>query len=204
MRAGHVCSECERAGPPASLSSAVRRTRPHMCKRILIFALVVAVVAVVVAVVLLLLPQPEPQVFGTLPREDVVEVTQIVRRRMRRDILPGFSLYSIRQFPASFRRHWSDRILSIHVRTNGTVEVRTGVIHGPLDGIGTDYELRRCPKGWEITGRGFWISAVEPAPSKNMRASTRGPRYLSMRARRAARAHDMPTSSNTHRRRLNC
>ncbi len=134
-----------------------------MRKRIII---ALAVVAVLVTVMLLLPPQSPPKVFGVLAREDVAEITRIVRREMRRDVFHSLSFGSVQELPAILRRYCSDRILSIHAGTNGTVEVMTGVIRGPLNGGGSTYELKRGPKGWEITGRGFWMSGLENTPNK--------------------------------------
>ena len=104
--------------------------------------------------------QPSPRIVGTLPRVELLEITGIVRSGMRHDIFPGFSWESIKEFPSSLREHWSDRILSIMVETNGTVEVETGVVRGPLNGRGTIYKFKKGPTGWQVKEIGFWVSSL--------------------------------------------
>ncbi len=156
-----------RYGPTPNKAPPAAPAATH--KRMLI-SLVVVTVLVVIA--LLLCKQPQPQVYGTLPREDIAEIARLVRSEMTRDVFRTFSFDSIWDLPSSVRRYLSDRLLSIHAGTNGTVEVMTGVIRGPLNGSGKTYELKRAPKGWEITSRGFWISRIEEAPKALRRTAT--------------------------------
>ena len=155
-----------------------------MRKRITIL---LVIVVVGLSLVLVWRPRQQPEVFGTLPREDVSEIVRIVRSEMRHDLLPDFSFARIRELPSSIRRHWSDRVLSIHAETNGTVKVMTGVVRGPLDGSGNTYKLKRGSKGWEITSRGFWISGLERSPNKITAPNAGGPRQFAVRTPLAAR-----------------
>ncbi len=167
---------------------------------------VILLVIVVVGLTLALMshPRQQPQVFGTLPREDVLKIMRIVRSEMRHDLLPDFSFGSIRELPSSIRRHWSDRVLSIHADTNGTVEVTTGVIRGPLNGSGNTYELKRGPKGWEVTSRGFWVSSLERSPNKITAPNAGGRRHFPTRTLCAARVGEFRRSTQEEIFRRSC
>ena len=116
------------------------------------------------------LPPAAPRQISTLPRKDVAQIAQAVRREMRREILPDVSLKSIRGLASSLQRYWSEQILSIDVRPDGTVMVTTGrkTKDGQWDFYGNTYELKAGPKGWLITGRGDWISNSETAPNRQI------------------------------------
>lgn len=128
-----------------------------MFKRILVGF---AIVGLIVAGVILLRPEPQPHISGTLSSGDIAQITQIARSQMRRGIFPDFSWESAKQLPSALRRRWSDRILSIHVNADGTVEVHTGFTGGAFGGSGGVYRLRREPDGWRLMSIGSWISSV--------------------------------------------
>lgn len=99
---------------------------------------------------------PRPRLTGTLPAQDLGDITDTVRREMGQQpkILPDFSWASIRQLPRAVRHRWSDRILSIDVADDGSVQVRAG---GPKRG--TTYMLKKGTLRWEVISRRFWQSA---------------------------------------------
>jgi len=130
-------------------------------KSLIISLLVVAVMAVFVA-----LPHAPPQTVSTLPREDVTQITRVVCREMRREVLPDMSLYSISQLPSSLRRYWSEQIKSIYAEDDGTVSVMTGrKKNGVWYFHASAFRLKRGPKGWVITSRSSWISSSDEAPN---------------------------------------
>jgi hypothetical protein len=114
--------------------------------------------------VLWLLSPPRPRLTGTLPAQDLVDITDTVRREMGQQpkILPDFSWASIRQLPRAVRHRWSDRILSIDVADDGSVEVRAGGAKR-----GTTYMLKKGTLRWEVISRRFWQSvSVTLRPNK--------------------------------------
>jgi hypothetical protein len=143
-----------------------------MRKRKLIGA---AILAVLVGAAFLFWPQPEPQVLGTLRPDDVAQITRMVRAQVserqmdeRSGLLSFFwarSLrWNLRKLQATMR--WSsERILSIEVDTNGTVEVSTEIVPSQS---GRYFKLRIGPKGWEIMERGEWHTRAAAPPDKSM------------------------------------
>jgi hypothetical protein len=125
-------------------------------KKLIILLLVIAVLVAVA-----FLPPAAPPI-STLPKKDVSQIVQAVRREMRHDILSGLSLNNIRQFPSLLSSYWTEQILSINVQPDGTVLVTTG--HRTKDewgSYGSTYELKLGPNGWLITSRAVWISRLE-------------------------------------------
>jgi len=52
-------------------------------------------------------------VVGTLPEKDVTEIVALVKRKFRKEILPDFSWWSIRNSPAAYRRYGSIKLFTI-------------------------------------------------------------------------------------------
>jgi len=67
-------------------------------------------------------------------------------------------------FGDSFSIRWLIRsqtlqpILHIHLDTDGSAEVMTGVQRGPWDGGGGYYKLKKTLEGWSIIETGGWTS----------------------------------------------
>ncbi len=104
-----------------------------------------------------LLSPSRPRPTGNLPAQDTAEITDRVHREMGQQpkILPDLSWASIQKLPHGVRMRWSDRILSMDVAGDGTVEVRAGGVKG-----GTTYMLKKGPAGWEVISRRFWQSVL--------------------------------------------
>ena len=132
-------------------------TRMRSARKILI---VTILLVAVVGVAFLAWPLPRPEVIGNLPDKDVNEITAVVRHELRKEVLPRFSWESVRELPSSIRRYRRSPILSITVHTDGTVEVMTGKVYGPLNGSGRIYQLKRGAKGWEVTSEGLWVASA--------------------------------------------
>lgn len=127
-----------------------------------------SVLVLLVASGIALWQRSEPSVVGTLSARDVAAISRAVRAEMWREVLPDLSLATIRNLPGSIRSRWSDSILSINVRPDGSVEVCTGVVEAPLSGIGKNYELRKGPKGWKILSSSIWISGLGEWPNYSL------------------------------------
>jgi hypothetical protein len=112
-----------------------------------------SVLVLLVAGSIELWPRSEPSVVGTLSARDVAAISRIVRAEMWREVLPNLSWAAIRDLPSSIRRRWSERILSINIWRDGSVEVSTGVVDGSPFGIVNNYVLKKRSKGWEIMSR---------------------------------------------------
>jgi hypothetical protein len=104
---------------------------------------------------------PPPQIQGSLTPQDATAITSTVHREMGRaqSIFPTFSWQSIRRLPGEIHRRRSDRILSIDVAADGTVEVRAGGAKK-----GTTYMLKKGPTKWEVINRRFWQSVCVTEP----------------------------------------
>jgi len=121
-----------------------------MRKRVSI-ALGIVILAIVSSVLLAPAP-PRVPVTGDLSAKEVMCIMRLVRADLRREILPALSWDDLKDLPNTFRRYRSERVSSIEVLTNGTVQVWCW--RDSSETYGSLYTLRRERDGWRITESG--------------------------------------------------
>jgi hypothetical protein len=115
----------------------------------------VAILAMLSGGALWLFSPSRPTPMGNLPARDIGEITDRIRREMGQEpkIFPDLTWATIRKLPHALSRRWSDRILSMDVAGDGSVQVRAGGATA-----GTTYMLKKGRTGWEVVSRRFWQS----------------------------------------------
>ncbi|EEF58819.1 hypothetical protein Cflav_PD1992 [Pedosphaera parvula Ellin514] len=92
------------------------------------------------------------EVRGNLSAEDLAGIKNAVRSELRREILPDFSLASVKELPATTLRRLQSKILLVEVQNStNTVIVRIKSSHDPME----SFSVINGTNGWHVQ-RIYW------------------------------------------------